>query len=231
MGAAISPSSSLPLLHGHSLPLLHMASSQTYPVLISHRPQLFQHCSNTAPSHRAHSSGAAPAQPHRRQLPQPSCPNGGSSPWAAALFQAGPAGISMGCASFIPHALLQSELLHGFTWRCAPCCARGLQEGSLLLQGTAASHLEHLLPSSCADLGGCRATSVPSLTPLSQLQLHDTVSVPSIHSPRGVPSITHGSALPSGGSLCSQSHPYSLPTSEIFLHSTTHALWILLKER
>ena len=98
-------------------------------------------------------------------------------------------------------------------------------------QGTAASLLEHLLPSFYADPGGCMATSPPSLTPLSQLQLHDTVSVPSIHSPRGVPSITHGSALPSGGSLCSQSHPYSLPTSEIFLHSTTHALWILLKER
>jgi len=41
----------------------------------------------------------------------------------------------------------------------------------------------------CADLGGCRAASLQFLTPLSQLQLHSTVSLPSICCQRGAPSI------------------------------------------
>ena len=54
----------------------------------SHRPQLSQHSSNTALSHGNHPSGAAPAQPHRQQFPQPSCSTTSSSPWTAMCISA-----------------------------------------------------------------------------------------------------------------------------------------------
>jgi len=59
----------------------------------SHRLQLSKHCSNMALYHRVHplwlhcSSTAS----HGWQLPQPSCPSVGSSPWAGA-----PVKVSMG---------------------------------------------------------------------------------------------------------------------------------------
>jgi len=83
----------------------------------SHRPQLSQHSSNTALSHGNHPSGAAPAQPHRQQFPQPSCSTTSSYPWTAALAWAAPVGVSMGCASSRPHPLLHRGPLHGCSWR------------------------------------------------------------------------------------------------------------------
>lgn len=55
-----------------------------------------------------------------------------ASPQTAALE-----GPSMGCASFGPHLLLHSALLHGCTWRPALCDADGLQLFHELLLGCA----------------------------------------------------------------------------------------------
>lgn len=73
-------------------------------------------------------------------------------------------------------------------WRSAPCgthgcrgtaCStRGLSTGR---RGTSAACLEHLLPSCCTHLGGCRAGAHPSL-PASVMQqgfpLHFSLSFP-----------------------------------------------------
>lgn len=74
------------------------------------------------------------------------------------------------CTSSRPCPLLHQELLCVFMWRCAPCCARGMQ-------GTAAQCLEHLLPS-CPILRAHRAASLTQLTPLSQLLLSDSFPFP-----------------------------------------------------
>lgn len=146
----------------------------TLPRDTSHR---IQHNSNTAPSHSAHPSGTAPAQPHRWQLPQPSWPTTGSFPRAAALAQDAPVWVTRDCASFSPHgcAVGSSMATHGAVL-CAvsvgcsgTACSSWASPG---LQGTAALYLEHFLPSSCTDPGGCRAASPSSLTPLSQMLLH-----------------------------------------------------------
>lgn len=82
---------SLPLLHGHSLPLLH--ESLPWDVILlelilqwaSHRLQLSKHCSSASLYHRAHTSETAPDQFHGWQLTQSSCSTMGSSPQPAAL--------------------------------------------------------------------------------------------------------------------------------------------------
>ena len=184
----------LPLLRVRFLPW-----DAVLPKLILHR--LPSGCSsNITPCYGAHPSGTAPAW----------VPMGSSFPSLPATLQLlsepvpvwaqhGPCHLQASSTA----ALWAPPWLH--VEICSVWCpwAAGGQPAPLWaspgLQGAAAVCLEHhLLPSSCADLGGCRATSVPSLTPLSQLQLHSTVSLPPILSPIGGPSITHSSALPSG---------------------------------
>lgn len=73
----------------------------------------FTHCSNTVPTGSSSPSLPAPPQSpfHKLQL----------GPRASSV------GISMGCAYFRPHPLLQSGLLHSCTWRSVLCSVHELQ--------------------------------------------------------------------------------------------------------
>ena len=97
------------LLHGHSasapygVPPAGCHPSQTDPVWAFHRLQLSQHCSNTAPYHRAHPSGTTPHE----------------SPRGVASTVLLP--LSMGCSSGL------GLLLQGYPWAVPPlghihCC-------------------------------------------------------------------------------------------------------------
>ena len=89
------------------------------------------------------------------------------------------------------------------------------------LQGAAALRLEHLLPSFCTDLDGCRAV-LSCLTPLSQLLLCSSFSISSVCSLSTL-SITHGSALATAGpcwSSCSCS-AHTWGTAGLCSHRTT----------
>lgn len=125
--------------------------------------------------------------------------------------------ISIGPSAAPWSALLRLQLQTASAASAGGLCNNPvLQGGSFVaagrdLQGTACSstglsqapHLEHLLPSSYTALGACRATSIPLLTPLSQLLSHSGVS--SINS--ALPEHTqHHSGLSSGsgGSLMEQ---------------------------
>ena len=112
----------------------------------SHRLQLSQHCSNTAPYHTAPLSGTAPH----------------GSPRTAAPARAAPAGVPTGCASFRLHPPLPRRLLRGCTGRCALRGAHGLQGDGLLLRGPLLGCRKLLL---CAWSSSCppsALTSVPS---------------------------------------------------------------------
>lgn len=115
---------SLLLLHGHSLPLLHVGRSHVLPQLIlcgMQRLQLSKHGSNTAPNHRA--------------IPQ------------ALLRHSSKSNSSCGS----PAAPRVPPQLHGETRsRCSPWAAGDSLLHSQVspgLQGTAAACLEHLLHS------------------------------------------------------------------------------------
>ena len=142
---------------GSSMVTLHyMAPSHGTPSFHHlFRVQLSQHCSNTAPSHGAHPSGTAPAQSHRWQLLQPSCPTADFSPGAAALAQ----GCS--CRGIRGLCLLQASSTAAQwapPWLCMEICSVWCPwaGGGQLAPLWASSCLEHLLPSSCTASGGCR---------------------------------------------------------------------------
>ena len=134
--------------------------------------QLSKLSSNAALYHETPPSGAAL---HGWQLPS-SPPPQRAALQGCSSSQGAPAGVSVSSPSFRPHPLL------GCREQASALC------------------LELLLPSFYTDFWGCRAVSLLFLTPLSQLLLY-RFSLPSIHAPRGAPSVAHGSALPSSRSL------------------------------
>lgn len=85
---SVHNTSSVPLLHDHSLPLLQPGvpptgchPSQIDYMLASNRLHLSKHCSNMGSYHRAHSSGphCSSTYPSGWQFFQPSCPTAGCS--------------------------------------------------------------------------------------------------------------------------------------------------------
>ena len=145
---------------------------QLIPPWASHRLQLSQHLSNVGLYHGAQPSGVCCSS------------TGPRSPcWGSPLAVA-PSAVSIAAPWALPW--LPVELYSAWCpW------AAGVQPSPLWaspgLQGTSALCLDHLLPSSCTDLDGCRAVSLPFLTPISQLLLPISVSLPYICPPRAHP--------------------------------------------
>ena len=108
-----------------------------------------------------------------QHLFQSFCPTAGCSTWAAAPVWTVPGGVSRGRVSSSAALWAAPPWLHGEICSILRPWAAGRQPAppwaSPGLQGASALCLELLLTSSCTDLGACRATSLPFLTPLSKL--------------------------------------------------------------
>jgi len=171
--------------------------SQTDPAWASHRLQLSQHCSNTAPYHRAHCSGTAP---HR-------------SPWAAAPARVIPTGVPTDCTSFSCHMdssmAAQRDLL-----RAVPTGCRGMACSSVGLSWASGSCCcVPRFPTAllCTNLGAYR-TVLSRLWPLSPscccTALFSSLSSAIPEHTEHYPWLSSGR----GGSLLEQlDHPCSLP--------------------
>ena len=171
-----------PLLHSHSLPLLHVGSfpwDAVLPKLILRGLPTGSSSSRTAPTW-LRTTGSIPQEqtapawvPHRRQFPpdplllrgllSTGCSSGlGPAPTGALHGPQPPPGHIHLLHRGLLHGLQHGDLLHVGPMGCrgTACSTRGLSTGR---RGTSAACLEHLLPSFCTDLGVCRAGSHSSL--------------------------------------------------------------------